>query len=57
MKEKRESVCSHLEQVLTQIVEDLIQALIGQIYIAESEYSHRGEHLDGTDKHTDDRCL
>lgn len=46
-KERRErKECSHLEQVLTQIIEDLIQALIGQICIAESEHSHRRKHLE-----------
>lgn len=39
------AVWSHLKQVLTDFTEDLIQTLVGLIYIGEAEDPHTGEHL------------
>lgn len=35
----------YLKQVLTEVGENLVQTLIGQIGVVEAENPHRGKHL------------
>jgi len=37
--------CIHLKQVLTEVTENLIQSLIGQVDVVKAKDPHRGKHL------------